>query len=1105
MSLSSRSKEEGKIQQNIWDWFEKLCFAHGDEDAVQIVSEPEWPISETIATSLCYIEIQEYAKALASQLLYRYRPTYVLVDCHGWPGAELVALLACIRIQVPFVPVSCHNQHAAGGRLEAIVKQLLSGHPYGSIVAITCCKDDQDPVLGVFQNANVHSIVFVDESGNMREALPVPSDLPAILPSKDDIYVIFTSGTSGNTPKGVIGSHRSTLQRIHWFHRTFTQLPRVAKRTPLTFVDSISELLGTLLTPESVLVSLPGRSHIIQLMDIGSLVQETSGSQISILPSQLEQLLRYHQLSPESMSSLERIIISGEVCSERLWQDFRQRFYDNDVKEYRCQLLNLYGQTETSADCCFAVLTNLPPDQVVVNHTVTIGNPLRNDILIEGRVINDDTMMVELVVAGGNCLANGYLGQMDGGGGFVQDTAKERRLFQTGDNGFCKNGLWYVQGRIDDIVKINGEWTGPAAVESAFLDYYRQDQPVSRLPLVVASLVNNQILLLMEHYGESPSFEFSREKMKDRTKQPWNLIPYQVHSFPSIPKTPGTEKVDRAEVRKLLKGMDYRSGAVHPSKRNAAAVKTTGIEALQLLFLRIVGDILGIVGNDSIMSKSFTDLGGNSATAVSLHYELRLRWWPRYLEYTKATAGFNSCVVKLPFRVLCPFDILNASKVNDVWDTVIDERKKDSERAAKRVRQEHLGVPASIPPPSPATVWGNSHTSIDFGACVDITPAIVARKKSGNKIVAGCQNGVLLLVDHRMERVEVEKSSHLKGYSVSCDVLINDNTVFVCAKRHPGATKLSVGSQILALTSDLSDVLWSVDLSECNSLHSSPIAADSLLWIVGALSKDSEESHNVLTFDLKDGTRTENDHISLPARIHTTPLLVTGLRMKRRDRGIAETLLIYVSSDWETGLFLIDVERKELLLNQDCASLVFFAGKIGPVYSPMAADAQSSTIVVSDSWGKVHKINLETMSIVSKTIANCALSSPAFGLDSNIIVGSYSGTVYSLSNDLHATNWSIDVSGTIYTRPLVLSETNIVVICTTAGDIKAFNSATGKEEWRYRLPVGAEIWSDAVELPFHHLDSNRKHRYICFGARDSRLHFVKIPVVTSSKETSQVK
>lgn len=512
MSHGSGTKDGGKSRQNIWDWFEHLCFAYGDEDAVQIASEPEWPISDTISTSICYIEIQEYAKALSSQLLYRYRPTYVLVDCHGWPGAELVALLACIRIQVPFVPVSCHNQHAADGRLKAIVKQLLSGHQYGSVVAITCCKDDQDPVLGVFQNANVHSIVFVDESGNMREALPLPTDLPSIIPSKDDLYVIFTSGTSGSTPKGVIGSHHSTLERIHWFHGAFPQLPKVAKRTPLTFVDSIAELLGTLLTPDSVLVSLPGKSHTSQLVDIGCLVEKTSCSQISMLPSQLEQLLRYHQLSPESMSSLERIIISGEPCIESLWRDFRHTFYDDDVRKYRCQLLNLYGQTETTADCCFAVLTSLPPDQVVVNHTVTIGKPLRNDILIEGRATNDDTMMVELVVAGAGCLANGYLGQLNGGEGFVRDTAKERRLFQTGDNGFYKNGLWYVQGRNDDIVKINGEWTSPSAVESAFIDYYRLDHPVSRLPLVVSSLLNNQMHLLVEDDGEIPSFKFSREK-----------------------------------------------------------------------------------------------------------------------------------------------------------------------------------------------------------------------------------------------------------------------------------------------------------------------------------------------------------------------------------------------------------------------------------------------------------------------------------------------------------------------------------------------------------------------------------------------------------------
>ncbi|KAG7358964.1 non-ribosomal peptide synthetase [Nitzschia inconspicua] len=588
MRAPNVNNEEEGLHESLWDRFERICFMYGDEDAVQLVAPPSSPSIGTHATSICYIEILEYAKALASQLHYRYRPSYVLVDCHGWPGAEIVAILACIRIQVPFVPVSCYNQHASEGRLKAIVNQLSSKHQYGSVVAITCCEDDQDPILGVFQKANVHSIVFLDQTGNMREALRVPSDLPPALSDKDDLYVFFTSGTSGKIPKGVVGPHRSTLRRIQWFQDTFQQLPKVAKRTPLTFVDSIAELLGTLLAPETVLVSLLGGPYATQLTDIGTLVQSTECCQVSMLPSQLEQLLRYRQSYPNACSSLKRIIISGEPCTENLWNAFRRAFYDVDKEEFHCQLVNLYGQTETTADCCAAVLTSLSHDQVVVNHTVTIGKPLRDDIVIEEKSIGDDPALVELVVSGASCLANGYLIGSQDSGGFGWDSVRGRRLFETGDTGFFRNGFWYVQGRKDDVVKVNGEWTNPAAVESAFLEFCRL-HGLSPLPLTAASVVDDRLYIVVERVSGQASIEFSREIMKEKTRLPWNMIPHQVLECSAIPRTPGAGKVDRFQIKRLVRSMMNR-------RVNVGSSETTSEpnESLLLLFIKIVADVLQV-------------------------------------------------------------------------------------------------------------------------------------------------------------------------------------------------------------------------------------------------------------------------------------------------------------------------------------------------------------------------------------------------------------------------------------------------------------------------------------------------------------------------------
>lgn len=253
--------------ESIVNLFDQVCFSYGDQDAIVVVSGDGGAADED---ATCYLELQECSLALAYQLFYRYRPDYVLVDCFGHAVAEAVAVLACLRLAVPFVPVSVADQHAGPGRLRAVVESLEGEvcrrtrrrEEGAMIVAVCCCEDDEDPALGVLYGADVHTILYVDSKGNMKEQIRVPSHFPApggrreqfqvAAPSSsnesrdgggnDDMYVMFTSGTSGNAPKAVVGSHRSTFRRLGWFRSTFDASPRVARRTKLTFVGTFYSL-----------------------------------------------------------------------------------------------------------------------------------------------------------------------------------------------------------------------------------------------------------------------------------------------------------------------------------------------------------------------------------------------------------------------------------------------------------------------------------------------------------------------------------------------------------------------------------------------------------------------------------------------------------------------------------------------------------------------------------------------------------------------------------------------------------------------------------------------------------------------------------------------
>jgi len=54
-------------------------------------------------------------------------------------------------------------------------------------------------------------------------------------------------------------------------------------------------------------------------------------------------------------------------------------------------------------------------------------------------------------------VANRYLG------------GKNFTTFHTGDVGFCENDTYYVQERIDEVVKLHGQFAFPTLVEAAFV------------------------------------------------------------------------------------------------------------------------------------------------------------------------------------------------------------------------------------------------------------------------------------------------------------------------------------------------------------------------------------------------------------------------------------------------------------------------------------------------------------------------------------------------------------------------------------------------------------------------------------------------------------
>eukprot|EP00977_Amphora_coffeiformis_P021280 scaffold9134_cov170-Amphora_coffeaeformis.AAC.4 len=736
-------------EENLLTRFDQICFRDGDADAIQLRSSTTGGEEEAI----CYLELQELSIILASQLHYRSRPSVVLLDCYGHVVAETVAILACLRLRIPFVPVSVYDQHAAAGRLEAVVGLLQQHYQQedcvlatGNIVAISGADNDKDPGLGVFYKARIHKILYLDRLGNLREQIQVPrfqstreDDGNMIMSTNktvntekkkkkdsDDLYILFTSGTSSGNPKAVKGSHRSTFRRLKWFRDTFAASPRVARRTQLTFVDSITELLGTLLHPPSILVAVD--PDVLRDQGLVALLSSTTSfspppTQITMLPSQLSILLNH--LPNETLACLERIIISGEPCPGSLVCRFSEKL------DPACQVINLYGQTESTGDVMVAVLTDLGP-KAVCEGVVAVGSPILPTIFVS------TTEKGELVLQGN--LANGYLGE-----------TRPFEKYATGDVGFLKDGIWYIQGRCDDVVKVNGVLTSPSEIEAAFSKFY---SGVTRP--IAATILDGRVYVVCEQEVA----EYSREDMH-QAGIPWNLIPFRLihHAIP-VSDT-GAGKVNRSALRELVKRILSAQRTTLSETKSKPTVESTFKE---VLFLEKMDPC-----------KSFVALGGDSALAIQSLYCLR---------QAKLLAQYK----------LSAQDILQAESIQEIESLIKGEQD---------VKRRRIDYPILPPIKAPfSQVVSNTHVAVPFIACVDASPAVGI-----DSFYIACQGGQICKVG---VTGEVLAYQHFPTWKFEADCLMFDQEsekIVIAA----GFNDLGKGT-VIAMDSDLKQIKWQKEM-----------------------------------------------------------------------------------------------------------------------------------------------------------------------------------------------------------------------------------------------------------------------------------------------------
>ncbi len=279
---------------------------------------------------------------------------------------------------------------------------------------------------------------------------------PGILPCpEDDLYIIFTSGTTG-TPKAVLGRQKGLAHFLAWerIEFGFDESVRASNLAPTTFDVSLRDIFvpltagGTVVIPAESIKSSP-----VVLLDW---LTDHEINLVHIVPSVFRLLLDELEKRPTPLpllTSLRYFMLAGEAV------------YGRDVIRFRAivgdsiHLVNLYGPTETTLAKLFHRL-DFSPDNAA--RIMPLGNPISNTAVL----IITNNRLAEIGEIGEICIktpfrSKGYYGDPElTATSFVVNPLTgdpEDIIYRTGDMGrYLPDRSVEFIGRMDRQVKVNG-------------------------------------------------------------------------------------------------------------------------------------------------------------------------------------------------------------------------------------------------------------------------------------------------------------------------------------------------------------------------------------------------------------------------------------------------------------------------------------------------------------------------------------------------------------------------------------------------------------------------------------------------------------------------
>ncbi len=399
---------------------------------------PEKTAFQDSEKSITYGELWKQAEGTAAMLIRTFgrinEPVAVIIDRNV---ESICAFMGIAMSRNFYVPID-GDQPAA--RIHTILEQM---QPFAVITAKPLPDGVQVPD-GI--SVIPYGALYADEAG--KELIETVRKTAM---DTDPLYAICTSGSTG-TPKGVLISHRSVMDFIPVFVKTFdlSENEIFGNQAPFDFDVSVKDIYSTLYCGATMYIipkvcfSMPKK-----LMDV---LDDQKITTIIWAVSALCIVAGVNAFKYKIPLMLRKIMFSGEVMPVKMLNIWRAYLPE-------AVYVNLYGPTEITCNCMYYIVDR----EFEVTEKLPLGIPFENEGVC---FLNEDNRPIKKGETGeicvtGTCLALGYYRNPETTRSvFVQNPLNQRypeKMYRTGDLAtLSENGEYYFAARKDFQIKHMG-------------------------------------------------------------------------------------------------------------------------------------------------------------------------------------------------------------------------------------------------------------------------------------------------------------------------------------------------------------------------------------------------------------------------------------------------------------------------------------------------------------------------------------------------------------------------------------------------------------------------------------------------------------------------